>query len=170
MLRAVKSQISALNYFRSFLLPFVSYHTNKPLFLYFIFSFFTRTGVVAITGSMDGRAEEPPGELTEPLAGLVRRLLTGRAKTTYTCCACGSVSRHKDRITDLQDAPGAAGDGHLAADGGCRGWRDQRGRQSVSVRPRTAAGRLGGVAAGSWTHSRQRWLILRIRHHPDILT
>ena len=32
-------------------------------------------------GSMDGVAEEPPGELTEPAAGLVRRLLTGHTKT-----------------------------------------------------------------------------------------
>ena len=38
-------------------------------------------------GSVDGGAEEPPGEVTEPAAGLVRRLLTGRARTTYTCCS-----------------------------------------------------------------------------------
>ena len=46
---------------------------------------------------MDNGAERSPGEP----AGLVRRLLTGRAETTYTCCACHSVFSHEDRFTDL---------------------------------------------------------------------
>ena len=31
----------------------------------------------------------------------MRRLLTGLNETTYTCCACGYVSRHVDRMTTL---------------------------------------------------------------------
>ena len=50
-------------------------------------------------GTVD--AGDSPGQSAEPAAGLVRRLLTGRAETTYTCCACGAVSRHVDRMTDL---------------------------------------------------------------------
>ncbi|XP_043234034.1 ubiquitin carboxyl-terminal hydrolase 35-like [Amphibalanus amphitrite] len=37
----------------------------------------------------------------EAAAGLVRRLLTGRAETTYTCLTCGGVSRHEDAVTDV---------------------------------------------------------------------
>ncbi|KAF0291650.1 Ubiquitin carboxyl-terminal hydrolase 38 [Amphibalanus amphitrite] len=37
----------------------------------------------------------------EAAAGLVRRLLTGRAETTYTCLTCGGVSRHVDAVTDV---------------------------------------------------------------------
>ena len=39
-----------------------------------------------------------PAELT---AGLVSRLLTGSVETSYTCCACGTVSRTVDGVTDL---------------------------------------------------------------------
>ena len=35
----------------------------------------------------------PPGELTEPAAGLVRRLLTGRAKTIYSAHPAASPGR-----------------------------------------------------------------------------
>ena len=38
---------------------------------------------------------------TEAGVGLVRRLMTGRAETSYTCCSCGTVSRHLERMTDL---------------------------------------------------------------------
>ena len=52
-------------------------------------------------GDADGfagrAAETEPGQA----AGLVRRLLTGSAETTHTCCACGAVSRHVDCVTDL---------------------------------------------------------------------
>ena len=42
--------------------------------------------------------------LAEPTAGLVSRLLTGLAETTYAWCTCGTVSRHVDRVTDLHPA------------------------------------------------------------------
>ena len=45
--------------------------------------------------------EKPPDGPTEPAAGLVRRLLTGQTETTYTCCACGTVSRHVDHATGV---------------------------------------------------------------------
>ena len=49
-------------------------------------------------GTQAGEAEDPP---TEPAAGIVHRLLTGSAETTYTCCTCGFVSRHESRVTKL---------------------------------------------------------------------
>ena len=57
-------------------------------------------------GSMDGGADESPGE-PQPAAGLVRRLLTGRAKTTYTCCACGFVSRAARVVSSLATRTGS---------------------------------------------------------------
>ncbi|XP_043203123.1 uncharacterized protein LOC122371098 [Amphibalanus amphitrite] len=50
--------------------------------------------VVREHGTGDAGAEEPP-------AGLVRRLLTGRAETTFTCLMCGGASRHENSVTDL---------------------------------------------------------------------
>ncbi|KAF0300891.1 Ubiquitin carboxyl-terminal hydrolase 38 [Amphibalanus amphitrite] len=50
--------------------------------------------VVREHGTGDAGAEEPP-------AGLVRRLLTGRAETTFTCLTCGGASRHENSVTDL---------------------------------------------------------------------
>ena len=49
-------------------------------------------------GAPEAAAEEPPAEHA---AGLVSRLLTGLTETTYTCCTCGAMSRHVDRVTDL---------------------------------------------------------------------
>ena len=55
-------------------------------------------------GTTYGGAVDPPGQPSEPAdpaVSLVRRLLTGRAETIYTCCACGALSRHVERVTDL---------------------------------------------------------------------
>ena len=60
-----------------------------------------RTGDSSDDGTVDGRTDELLRKPSEPAAGLVRRLLTGHTETTYECCACGSMSRHVDRVTDL---------------------------------------------------------------------
>ena len=54
-----------------------------------------------IGDAADGGADGPPELEPKPGAGLVRQLLTGRAETSYTCCACSAVSRHEDRVTHL---------------------------------------------------------------------
>ena len=53
------------------------------------------------TGSANAATEV---SLAEPTAGLVSRLLTGLAETTYTWCTCGTVSRPVDRVTGLHPA------------------------------------------------------------------
>ena len=97
---------------------------------------------------MDGGAEEPPGELTEPLAGLVCRLLTGRAKTTDTCCACGSVSRHKDRITDLHLALPETVTWPLTAAAGAGGTNGADSLSVLGPKPRPAGWERSPLDAG----------------------
>ena len=52
---------------------------------------------VTAVGVTDDGDDNSPGEP----AGLVSRLLAGCTETTYTCCACGSVSRHEEQLTDM---------------------------------------------------------------------
>ena len=53
---------------------------------------------VSTIQTMASGNEEPSEESEEPAASVLRRLLSGRAETTYSCCTCGFASHHLDSV------------------------------------------------------------------------
>ena len=94
----------------------------------------SRSGSSVDAGEQTGEAEDPP---TEPAAGIVHRLLTGSAETTYTCCTCGFVSRHESRVTKLYltlaQPETEVATGRLGSPEGLPGTRTTQWRQPVPL-------------------------------------